>query len=271
MAPARRAAVSHSAARGYGPSNLPPQRERAIVRAAARNEADARTVLVEAFWPGIASVARIYRGSPAVTRDELMQEGVVGLLRALERFDYEHGTPFWAYASWWVRQAMQQLVAEMTGPVVLSDRALRRLARIKSVRREHVQEHGREPSITELASEAGLTRVQVEALQAAEHTPRGLEEPRRDDDSSGSLGDRLVDPVAEDEYARVEDMIEVEEMRDLPDELGGRERDVVRAHFGLDRPPQTLREIAGGLGLSVERVRQIEQRALGRMREAASA
>jgi RNA polymerase primary sigma factor len=78
-----------------------------MAAAAAAGDADARAELVEAFRPGIAGVARHYRSAPHVSREELMQEGVVGLLRALERFDSELGTPFWAYASWWVRQAMR--------------------------------------------------------------------------------------------------------------------------------------------------------------------
>ena len=86
---------------------------------------------MEAFLPLIAGVARVYRGSEAITRVELMQEGVVGLLRALERYDPEQGVPLWGYASWWVRQAMQQLIAELTRPVVLSDRSLRQLSALK--------------------------------------------------------------------------------------------------------------------------------------------
>src|SRR5207253_7791852 len=125
----------------------------------------------------IAGVARIYRNSRSVDRTELMQEGVVGLLTAVERYDAGKGTPFWAYASWWVRQAMQQLVAEMTRPVVLSDRALRQLARVKEARRAHLQAHKREPSAAELAAATGFTREQVESLIATERMPRGLEEP----------------------------------------------------------------------------------------------
>ena len=115
------------------------------MRAAEKGDMNARARLVDAFMPLIASVARIYRSAPAVDRGELMQEGVVGLLRALERYDIGRGTPFWGYASWWVRQAMQQLVAEVTGPVVLSDRALRQLARVKDARRTHLQATGASP------------------------------------------------------------------------------------------------------------------------------
>ena len=103
----------------------------------------------------IASVARRYRGCPAVDHAELMQEGMVGVLRALERFDPALRTPFWAYASWWVRQAMQRLVAELGQPVVLSDRALRQLAQVKEARRDLNQSDGSEPSTDRLATTTG--------------------------------------------------------------------------------------------------------------------
>src|SRR5207248_3815401 len=112
-------------------ARLPARLERRLVDEAIAGERQARAQLVEAFLPVIASVASNYRSSQRITRTELVQEGVVGLLRALERFDPTRGTPFWAYASWWVRQAMQQLVAELTRPVVMSDRALRQLSKIK--------------------------------------------------------------------------------------------------------------------------------------------
>ena len=115
--------------------------------------------------------------SPAVDRRELMQEGVVGLLRALSRYDLGQGTPFWAYASWWVRQAMQQLVSELTRPVVLSDRAARQLARVKDVRREYVQATAGSRRRASWPTDAGLPRRQVENLLVAERSPRALDEP----------------------------------------------------------------------------------------------
>ena len=113
----------------------------------------------------------------ALNRDELLQEGVVGLLRALERYDPALGTPFWGYASWWVRQAMQQLVSEVARPVVLSDRASRQLARLKRVHSDHVQAHRREPTSAQLAAGSGLGTPQVQSLLAASMRPRGLDEP----------------------------------------------------------------------------------------------
>src|SRR6478672_10619014 len=156
---------------------LPAAVERRLIDAAQAGDRRAREELVEAFLPLIAGVARVYRGSQAITRVELMQEGVVGLLRALERYDSTLGVPFWGYAIWWVRQAMQQLIAELTRPMVLSDRALRHLAQLKRAHREYLQAYGREPTISQLAAATGLDGGQVAELLALERTPRSLDQP----------------------------------------------------------------------------------------------
>jgi RNA polymerase sigma factor (sigma-70 family) len=241
-----------------------------LLRSARDGNEAAREELVEAFAPLIAGMARRYRNARGVDRGELMQEGVVGLLRALERYDPEVG-PFWPYASWWVRQAMQRLVAELTRPVVLSDRALRQLARVRNAHSEHLRSVRTEPSTIELAKRAGLTRTQVEALAAVERPARRLEEPiGRGDPSGGTLGELLADPVAEDDYGRVEELGDIEEMRRLASGLSDREREILAARFGLNGPEQTLRQIAGQLELSAERVRQIELHALAKLRSAAA-
>jgi RNA polymerase sigma factor (sigma-70 family) len=218
--------------------------------------------------PLISSVARPYR-SGHVQRLELLQEGVVGLLRALEGFDPARGTPFWAYASWWVRQAMQQLVAELTRPVVLSDRALRHLARVREAQRDSLREHGREASPGELAERTGLTGEQLDDLLATERSPSSLQEPVIGDEGAvGVLGDLLVDPLADGEYERVLSNIQAQELHSMLAGLSDRERDVLRARYGLDGPEQSLRDVGGHLGLSGERVRQIEGRALGKLASA---
>jgi RNA polymerase primary sigma factor len=251
---------------------LPPQLERRLVIAAAGGDTLAREQLVQQFLPLIGSVARRYRGTVGVDRTELMQEGVVGLLSALRRFDPGMGTPFWAYATWWVRQAMQQLVAEVRRPVVLSDRALRQLARVKDARRKHLQTERREPSNEELAERTGLPLEQVQRLIAIDRSPRALDEPLGGgtDDGAGTAGDAVADPSGEDEYERVIGSIASQQVSRLPDSLSERERAIVCARYGIDCDQKTLREIADGFGLSAERVRQIEERALTKLRTAAA-
>jgi RNA polymerase sigma factor (sigma-70 family) len=245
--------------------------ERRLVRQALGGDRDARARLVEAFLPSIASVARNYRSSRQVTRTELVQEGVVGLLRALERYDASLGVPFWAYASWWVRQAMQQLVAELTRPVVMSDRALRQLSQIKDAYAS-LQADGSGATLARLSERTGVEATQLANLVAADRPPKALEEPVRGEEGEiGAFGELIADPLAEDEYERVITAIVGSELRDLLSGLSDREREILRARYGLDGEPQSLRDLARQLGVSAERVRQIENRALGKLRAAAGA
>jgi RNA polymerase primary sigma factor len=238
------------------------------VIAAECGDSDACRKLVEAFLPAIASVARSFRSS-SIEQRELLQEGVAGLLFAAGRYDSGLNTPFWAYASFWVRKAMQELVAELTRPVALSDRAVRELAQIRNARRDHLQAHGAEPSDAELSRATGLTSAQLESLRATERRPRGLEERLSSDgESTATVGDAIVDPAAERAYEQVLDELEIRDVRDLTDQLDERERAVIRAHYGLGKPAQTLSQIGAGLGLTAERARQIEAGALNKLRAA---
>jgi RNA polymerase primary sigma factor len=192
---------------------------------------------------------------------------VAGLLFAARRYDPGVGTPFWAYASFWVRKAMQELVAELTRPIALSDRAARGLAEIRRARREHLQAHRSEPTDDELSRATGLTRTQIDNLLAAERPARGLEEPLgTGEDSSATVADLIVDPAAERAYEQVLDRIFSRVVRDSVDRLDERERTVIRSHYGLGRPVQTLTAIGGTLGLTAERARQIEMGALAKLR-----
>jgi RNA polymerase primary sigma factor len=249
----------------------PASDERALVAAAQAGDAQARERLVELFLPMIAGVARVYRGSETITRVELMQEGVVGLLRALERYDIATGVPFWGYASWWVRQAMQQLIAELTRPLVLSDRALRHLSQIKRAHQAYLTHHGREPTEQQLAEDSGLSRGQVGELIGLDGAPRSIDDPVSGPEGElGVFGELIADPLATEAYEQLLDRSEIEQVRALLGSLNERERTVLRARYGLGEPEQSLRDIGERLGLSGERVRQIEGRALGKLRAAAS-
>jgi len=242
--------------------------DRSALVLAAKTDPGRREELIDEYRPLIATVARPYCRHGSIERHELMQQGVVGLLEALKRYDPSLGTPFWAYASWWVRQAMQQVTAELGGPIVMSDRAQRALSRLAAARRAYLQEHRREPTRTELAAAAELNVGHVESLLAADARARALEERIGDGDDGLCLGDLLADPQAEDEFERVSRRTAAEGVPALLALLSDRERLVVSRRFGLDGEARTLRDIAADLSLSAERVRQIEERALERLRTA---
>jgi RNA polymerase primary sigma factor len=242
--------------------------ERDLVIAVEGGDADACRRLVEAFLPAITRLARrVNGGGTRVEREELLQEGVAGLLVAARRYDTSLNVPFWTYASFWVRKAMQELVAELTRPVALSDRAVRDLARIRRARTDHVRAHGAEPTSEQLSRATGLSSGQLESLEATERPPRGMEERlRAHEEAAATVGETIIDPVAERAYERVLDEIEIREVRDVAGQLDERERVVIHAHFGLGQPAQTLDEIGTALALTPERARQIEVGALTKLR-----
>jgi RNA polymerase sigma factor (sigma-70 family) len=133
-----------------------------------------------------------------------------------------------------------------------------------------LQESGREPPRAELAARAQLSEEQIDGLLAAERPARSTDEPVvAHDGAVGAFGDLLVDPLAEGEYERVLDAIEVKQLSALLSGLSDRERDILRARYGVDGEEQSLREIGARMGVSAERVRQLEQRALGKLAAAA--
>jgi RNA polymerase sigma factor (sigma-70 family) len=231
-----------------------------------------REELVRAFMPMIGGVAHAYWWTGTVEREELTQEGVVGLLRALERFDPARGVPFWGYAAWWVRQAMQQVVSELSRPIVLSDRALRQLSRVKEAQRRLEQTTSRRVSWSEVAELTGLPSAQVEKLISAERRPRPLDEPVNEDrGGSVTVGDLVADPPAEAAYERVTHRVLADDLPRLLDELSDRERTVICCRYGIGGREHTLSEVAKRLAVSAERVRQIEVASLKKLHAAVGA
>jgi RNA polymerase sigma factor (sigma-70 family) len=225
-------------------AGLSPERERQLAVATEAGDRDACRELVDGLMPAIVAVTRRFPTDAGVSRGELIQEGVAGLLLACRRYDPRLGTPFWAYASFWVRKAMQELVAEMTRPVALSDRAARELAVLRNARREYLQQHRVEATATQLAGTSELAITHVERLLTAERRPRGIEERvRADEDGAPTVGETISDPHAEEAYDAVLDQIEFRAVDSAADHLEARERTVIRAHYGLGEPARTLSEI----------------------------
>jgi RNA polymerase sigma factor (sigma-70 family) len=236
-------------------------------RAQAGNEA-AREELIRRLLPLVHATARRYR-TEGLEQADLLQEGIVGLLRALQRFDPERGVPFAAFATWWIRQSLQEARSDFMRPLRLPPKALRQLSHLKSEHQRIYEDERRSARVGELAERTNIELEQAEALMVADARERSLDEPISSMDAElGTLGDLLEDPLSAAAYEDVVDAVAGEQLRALLSRLTDREREVVRARFGFDAPAEKLSEVGERLGLSAERVRQIEERALAKLRSA---
>jgi RNA polymerase sigma factor (sigma-70 family) len=238
-----------------------------LVRRAQAGDTAAREQLIERLLPLVSSLARRYR-TEGLDQTDLIQEGVVGLLRALERYDPARGVPFAAYATWWIRQSLQDARSDFIRPFRLPPKALRQLSQLKSEHQRIYQAEQRSAGIGELAERTNVELDQARALAAADARVRSLDEAIEGGEGEvGSLGDLLEDPLSADAYEQVVETLAGQQLRALLSRLTDRERDVVRARFGFDAEPQRLVDISEQLGVSAERVRQIEERALSKLRQ----
>jgi RNA polymerase primary sigma factor len=240
---------------------------------AIRAQADdgaAREALIELLLPLIGSYARRFRAA-GLDQVDLLQEGVVGLLRALERFDSERGVPFPAFATWWIRRSLQDARSDFMRPFRLPPKSLRQLSQLKSEHQRIYGSEGRSSGIAELAERTHIDPDQARALAAADARVRSLDDPVEGSDGEvGSLGDLLADPLSATAYEDVIDTVAGEQLLALLSRLTEREREVVRARFGFDGEAEKLVEVGQRLGISAERVRQIEERALAKLRRSIS-
>jgi RNA polymerase sigma factor (sigma-70 family) len=236
-------------------------------RAQAGDEA-AREELIRRLLPLVHSTARRYR-TEGLEQADLLQEGIVGLLRALQRFDPDRGVPFAAFATWWIRQSLQEARSDFMRPLRLPPKALRQLSQLKSEHQRIYQGERRAAKVAELAERTNIELEQAEALLVADARERSLDEPIGSIDGElGTLGDLLEDPLSAAAYEDVVDAVAGVQLRALLSRLTEREQEVVRARFGFDAPAEKLSQVGERLGVSAERVRQIEERALAKVRAA---
>jgi RNA polymerase sigma factor (sigma-70 family) len=239
-----------------------------VVRARSGDE-HAREELINRLLPLISAIARRFR-TEGLEQSDLMQEGIVGLLRAIERYDPERGVPFAAYATWWIRHSLQEARSDFIRPFRLPPRALRQLSQLKSEHQRIYQSEQRSANVAELAARTNIDLDQAKALQVAEARVRSLDAAVDGGDGEfGTFGDLLEDPLSSEAYEDVIDAVAGEQLKALLSRLTEREREVVNARFGFDAAPEKLAEVGERLGVSAERVRQIEQRALAKLRLAA--
>ena len=232
-----------------------------LAKRVEKGDMQAKQQMVESNLRLVVSIAKNYRGQGLGFLD-LIQEGILGLIRAVEKFDWRRDLKFSTYATWWIRQAVARALADKSRTIRLPVHVVERLQKINRAERTLMLRLGREPSNEEIAEEAKLPLYQVLDVRKAARSPISLEEPVGDEGES-SFSDFLADSEAIDPMDAVSDQLRHEALQEGLNALPERHRRVLELRYGLDGlDPRTLDEIGREFGLTRERIRQIEVEAL---------